>query len=177
MAHMAANFNGQSISAGFEITAAACESRDFLHVPAAACRGYADTALTLTYGEARARIDALAARLRAAGYGPGHRVALALDNRPEFFLYFLALAKVQASIVPLNAAMSVKELAYVIGHADVVLAVTHQGHEAHLRAALPGTTPLYVLADDDGGVAGGLGPRAAGPEGAALFCSSGPRGA
>src|SRR3984957_12031280 len=176
MAHMAANFNGQSISAGFEITAAACESRDFLHVPAAACRGYADTALTLTYGEARVRIDALAARLRAAGYGPGHRVALALDNRPEFFLYFLALAKVQASIVPLNAAMSVKELAYVIGHADVVLAVTHQGHEAHLRAALPGTTPLYVLADDEVALAGAIGPRAAGPGEAALLYTSGTTG-
>jgi acyl-CoA synthetase (AMP-forming)/AMP-acid ligase II len=171
MARMAANFNGQSISAGFEITAAACESRDFLHVPAAACRGYADTALTLTYGEARVRIDALASRLRAAGYGPGHRVALALDNRPEFFLYFLALAKVQASVVPLNAAMSVKELAYVIDHADVVLVVTHRGHAAHLRAALPGTTPLYVLADDEVALAGAIGPRAAGPggSGASLY--------
>jgi acyl-coenzyme A synthetase/AMP-(fatty) acid ligase len=176
MARMAANFNGQSISAGFEITAAACESRDFLHVPAAACRGYADTALTLTYGEARVRIDALASRLRAAGYGPGHRVALALDNRPEFFLYFLALAKVQASIVPLNAAMSVKELAYVIGHADAVLVVTHQGHEAHLRAALSGTTPLYVLADDEVALAGAVGPRAAGPGEAALLYTSGTTG-
>ena len=176
MARMAANFNGQSISAGFEITAAACESRDFLHVPAAACRGYADTALTLTYGEARVRIDALASRLRAAGYGPGHRVALALDNRPEFFLYFLALAKVQASIVPLNAAMSAKELAYVIGHADVVLVVTHQGHAAHLRAALPGTTPLYVLADDEVALAGAVGPRAAGPGEAALLYTSGTTG-
>src|ERR1700677_2176782 len=108
MARMTANSSSQSISAVFETIAAACESRDFLHIPAAACRGYADGALTLTYGEARIRIDALASRLQAAGYGPGHRVALALDNRPEFFLYFLALAKVQASIVPLNAAMSVK---------------------------------------------------------------------
>src|SRR4029077_4432806 len=101
--------------------------------------------LTLSYGEARARIEALASRLRPAGYGPGHRAALALDHRPEFFLYFLALAKTGVSTVPLNAAMSVNELAYVLGHADVALAVTHQGAAAHVRAALPGRTPLHVI--------------------------------
>src|SRR5712664_3047519 len=142
---MAANSGGQSISAAFEITAAAWPSRDFLHIPADACRDYADGPLTLTYGEARARIEVLASRLRAAGYGRGVRVALALDNRPEFFLYFLALAKAEVSIVPLNAAMNVNELAYVLGHADAALAVTHPGHAALVRAALPGTPPLHVL--------------------------------
>ena len=176
MARMAANSGSQSIFAVFETTAAACESRDFLHVPAAACRGYADGALTLTYGEARIRIDALASRLQAAGCGSGHRVALALDNRPEFFLYFLALAQVQASIVPLNAAMSVKELTYILGHADVALAVTHRGHASHVRAALPGATPLHVLADDDEALAGTVGPRAAGPGEAALLYTSGTTG-
>ena len=98
--HMATHSSRQSVSASFENTAAVFAGRDFLHVPAEACRGYADGALTLTYGEARARVEALSARLGAAGYGPGHRVALALDNRPEFFLYFLALARLNVSIVP-----------------------------------------------------------------------------
>jgi acyl-CoA synthetase (AMP-forming)/AMP-acid ligase II/acetyl-CoA acetyltransferase len=173
---MAANSSSQSISAAFEITAAACASRDFLHVPAEACRAYADGPLTLSYGEARARIEALASRLRAAGYGPGVRVALALDNRPEFFLYFLALAKLEVSIVPLNAAMSVNELAYVLGHADVSLAVTHQGNAAHVRAALPGTTPLHVLGEEAAAFARMAGPRVAGAGEAALLYTSGTTG-
>src|SRR6202158_1955927 len=150
---MAANSGSQSISTAFGITAAACASRDFLHVPADACRDYADGSLTLSYGEARARIEVLASRLHAAGYGRGGRVALALDNRPEFFLYFLALAKAEVSIVPLNAAMSVNELAYVLGHADVALAVTHQGHATRVRSALPDTIPLAVAAEEPGAFA------------------------
>jgi acyl-coenzyme A synthetase/AMP-(fatty) acid ligase len=173
---MAANSSIQSISAAFEIVAAACTNRDFLHVPTEACRDYADGSLTLSYGEARAHIEALASRLRAAGYGPGHRVALALDNRAEFFLYFLALAKVEVSIVPLNAAMSVTELAFVLGHADAALAVTHQAHAAHLRAALPATTPLHVLNEDDAAFARAVGPRVAGAGEAALLYTSGTTG-
>jgi len=173
---MAANSGSQSIFAAFEITAAACASRDFLHVPAEACRDYAHGSLTLSYGEARARIEVLASRLRAAGYGPGHRVALALDNRPEFFLYFLASAKAEVSIVPLNAAMSVSELAYVLGHADVALAVTHLGAAAHVRAALPGAVPLHVLDEEVPAFARVVGPRVAGAGEAALLYTSGTTG-
>jgi len=176
MAGMTAKSGSQSISEVFENTAAANARRDFLHVPADACREYADGPLTLTYGEARVRVDALASRLRAAGYGPGHRVALALDNRPEFFLHFLALAQLTASLVPLNAGMSVKELAYILDHADVALAVTHAGHAAHLRAALPAGVPLHVFARDGEALPRPAGPPAAGVREAALLYTSGTTG-
>jgi len=173
---MASNSGSRSISASFEITAAACANRDFLHVPRDAALQYAEGSLTLSYGAARARVDALASHFAAAGYGPGHRVALALDNRPEFFLYFLALAKLKVSIVPLNAAMSVQELGYVLGHADVGLAITHQGHAAHVRAALPKPKPLHLLDDDDAAIARAAGPRAAAVGEAALLYTSGTTG-
>jgi acyl-coenzyme A synthetase/AMP-(fatty) acid ligase len=173
---MAENSSSHSIWAAFENTAAACASREFLHIPAESCRGYAPGSMSLSFGEARARIDALAARLQEAGYGPGHRVALALDNRPEFFLYFLALAKAGASAVPLNAAMSVRELAFVIRHADVALAVTHGGHATHVRAALPHTLPLCVPGTSDSEFAGAVGPRVCGAAEAALLYTSGTTG-
>jgi acyl-coenzyme A synthetase/AMP-(fatty) acid ligase/acetyl-CoA acetyltransferase len=173
---MAANSGSQSIFACFEITAAANARRDFLHVPDDACRGYADGPLTLSYGDACGRVDALASRLHAAGYGTGHRVAVALDNRPEFFLLFLALAKLGVSIVPLNAAMSAMELAHLIAHADAALVVTHEGHVAHLRAALPGATPLHVLTEDDAAFAGAAAARVASPGEAALLYTSGTTG-
>lgn len=172
---MATHSSKQSVSASFENTATAFAGRDFLHIPAEARRAYADGALTLTYGEARTRIAALTERLDAAGYGPGHRVAVALDNRPEFFLYFLALARLNVSIVPINAAMSAKELAYIIAHADAALALTHAGHARHIREALPGT-PLCVVDETETEFSRATGLRPAGADEAALLYTSGTTG-
>jgi acyl-coenzyme A synthetase/AMP-(fatty) acid ligase len=170
------NSSARSLSAVFAETVAEFRDRDFLHVPAEACREYADSALTLSYSEARNRVDAIASRLQAAGYAPGHRVAVALDNRPEFFLFFLALNELGVSIVPLNAAMSVQELAYIAGHADVALGVTHAGHAGNLRAALPETTPLHVIGRDEGLFPPVAGLRVAAPAEAALLYTSGTTG-
>ena len=145
---MTRNFDGRTVSEWFRRAAETGADREFLHVPAEACRHYADSDLTLTYGQAAAQVALLAEELRKAGYRPGHRVALALDNRPEFFIHFLALAQLGMSVVPLNASMSPAELSYVIGHADIALAVTHAGHAAHVRAALPGAIPLHAIADN-----------------------------
>jgi acyl-coenzyme A synthetase/AMP-(fatty) acid ligase len=173
---MAANSSGQSISEVFEATAARHANRDFLHIPAESCRDYAMGSITMTYGEARARVQPLAARLRAAGFAPGHRAAIALDNRADFFIYFLALARLQVSIVPLNAAMGAAELRYVVSHADAALAVTHQGHAEHLRAALPSAMPLCVLGNDDESFAAPSGPPRATAQEAALLYTSGTTG-
>ena len=86
---MTANFDAQTVSEWFQHTAAAGADREFLHVPAEACRHYADSALTLTYGQVAAQVELLVEQLHNAGYRPGHRVALALDNRPAFFIHFL----------------------------------------------------------------------------------------
>jgi len=172
---MATHSSKQSVSASFENTAAVFAGRDFLHIPAEACRAYADGALCLTYGEAGTRVAELATRLAAAGYGRGHRVAVALDNRPEFFLYFLALSRLNASIVPINAAMSAKELAYIVDHADVALAVTHAGHAPHIRGALPGT-PLWVVEETQADFSRATGPRAAAADETALLYTSGTTG-
>jgi acyl-CoA synthetase (AMP-forming)/AMP-acid ligase II len=143
---MTANFDGWTVSELFRHTATSYADRDFLHVPAEACGDYSDSALTLTYGEAADRVAQLVARFQKAGYRAGHRVALALDNRPEFFIHFLALAQLGVSIVPLNATMSPAELSYLTGHADIALVITHAGHAPHIRAALPESVPLHVLA-------------------------------
>jgi acyl-CoA synthetase (AMP-forming)/AMP-acid ligase II len=134
----------ESISALFEATAAKFPQRQFLHVPIEACRSYSSEAISRGYADARSRSAAIAAGLEAAGYGAGHRIAVALDNRPEFFEYFLALNALGISIVPLNAAMSVRELSFVLAHSDAALAVTHADHAAHVQASLSPGIPLHV---------------------------------
>lgn len=108
-------------------------AHDFLHVPAAG--GHAQ--VTLTYGAALEQVDRLAATLSPLGYRSGHRVALALDNTVEFFLYLLALNRIGCSVVPINAAMSRQELRYVLSHADLAGAFAHAEHLDTLRQAIP----------------------------------------
>ncbi|WP_462330148.1 acetoacetate--CoA ligase, partial [Thiohalocapsa halophila] len=51
---------------------------------------------TLTFGELRAQVGALAAWLRAAGVGAGERVTAILPNRPEAIVGMLAAASIGA---------------------------------------------------------------------------------
>ena len=139
---------GRSVWAVFEAAVAEFPERDFLHVPLEACCAYSSEAITLRYARARERVAALAAALERAGYRAGHRVAVALDNRPEFFEYFLALNSLGASVVPLNAAMARAELNFVLSHSDAALAVAHEEHAAHVRGALPANTPFHATGSD-----------------------------
>lgn len=77
-----------------------------------------------TYGETLAEVRALARAYRAAGYGPGHRVALLFENRPQHFLHWLALNSLGASAVPLNPDYQAEELAYALDHSGACLIAT-----------------------------------------------------
>jgi acyl-CoA synthetase (AMP-forming)/AMP-acid ligase II len=48
---------------------------------------------------------------------------LLLENRPQFFLWLLALNRIGAAVVPVNPDLRQAELTYMIGHAEPVLAV------------------------------------------------------
>lgn len=56
----------------------------------------------LTYADAHAESDAVAAGLRRLGVGPGDNVLLMLRNRPEFVLSWFAANKLGAVQVPVN---------------------------------------------------------------------------
>ena len=105
-----------TVHSAFERTAAAHGGKPFLEFPAHRTR--------FTYAEAHERIGDLAARYRKRGYGPGHRVALQLDNRPEFPLHFLALNSLRVSVVPLNPDYRAAELDYVLAHSEASAHVT-----------------------------------------------------
>ncbi len=67
--------------------------------------------LTLSYDDVRRRSIRLAAGLIALGVEPGDRIALVMDNRPEYAEVKLALARVGAAAVPLNFSYTATELA------------------------------------------------------------------
>ena len=76
-----------------------------------------------TYGEVASITERLAARYREAGYGPGQRVALLLENRPEHFFHWLALNAVGASKVPLNPDHRDEEMRYILEHSEAEVVV------------------------------------------------------
>ncbi|MQA17153.1 MAG: AMP-binding protein [Pseudonocardiaceae bacterium] len=70
----------------------------------------------LSYRELDDRVSSIAHELRAAGTGPGSRVALLLWNCAEFVEAYYACMRLGASCVPLNYRLAAEELCYELGH-------------------------------------------------------------
>jgi acyl-CoA synthetase (AMP-forming)/AMP-acid ligase II len=112
-----------------------------LIAPKAAGLSYAPDGFRLSYGDVFAEVSQLREEFAAAGYGVGHRIALLLENRPEFFVHWLALNALGVSIVPINPDLRLNELEYQLGIADVELLVTHSKAAPALQGlTLPGLT-------------------------------------
>ena len=119
----------------FKAAAAEAPDRAFLVIPPSASGSYAPGGVTLTYAEGLAQIDEMRAAYAAAGYGHGQRVAILLENRPDFLVHWLALNALGVSVVPVNPYYRSAELAYLLDHSDCVLAVGVPERVADLEAA------------------------------------------
>ena len=142
----------QSITAFTAFTAAAerWPAHPFLHIPASAAKSYRDSAVDLSYRQAQQQTLAVQAYYRSAGYGLGHRVALLLENRAEYFLHWFALNGLGVSVVPINGEMSTEEMAYLLEHSESCLAVSVLEKMATMEAAVAGAKlSLPVLAHND----------------------------
>ena len=98
--------------------------RPFLCVGPLAGRSYLPQGWEISYREANTVVADLRTRYARAGYGFGHRVAILLENRPDFHLHFLALNGLGVSIVPLNPDYRPDESRYAIEHSEACLIVT-----------------------------------------------------
>jgi acyl-CoA synthetase (AMP-forming)/AMP-acid ligase II len=147
-----------SPSAQLAAMAAAQGTRPLFILPQAVAALWGTGRTEWTYADTQAQVLALRAAYAAAGYGPGHRVALLLENRPAHFLHWLALNGLGVSVVPVNPDATADEVNYLLSHSGAVLAVAlpHrvaqvQGHgvvamtdgDAPPRAPTgPGASPL-----------------------------------
>lgn len=124
----------------FAQAAARWNSYPFLHAPSDALDGA--PALSWSYAEAAARVHVLRDDLARLGIGAGHRVGLAFDNHPDFFLHFLAVNALGATILPLAMAMSDSELVHVLSLAEPDLTVALPRHETRLAPMTAVVTAL-----------------------------------
>jgi len=96
---------------------------------------YAITAGEHTYARVLERVDSIAQELATAGLREGSRILLLLENRPDFFVYWLAMNQLGISVVPVNPDLRAAELAYLLGHAEPSLAVSIASHVPLLQSA------------------------------------------
>src|SRR5215207_9889656 len=82
-----------------------------------------DDEVRLTWGELRERVDALAGGLAKLGVRRGERVALMLDNRPEFHIADLAAMTLGATPFSIYQTLSPEQIAFVIGDAEAKVAI------------------------------------------------------
>jgi crotonobetaine/carnitine-CoA ligase len=130
----------------FMATAEAAPDNVFLCAPPARGRAYHPDGVEFTYGQTREAALRLRDVYAAAGYGHGHRVALLLENRPEFFFHYLALNALGAGIVPINPDYRHDELRYQMEHSEADLAVVIASRVGDLEAvARDRDTPLPVV--------------------------------
>ncbi len=92
-------------------------------IPSSPGRDYAPTGLEWTYGELAGHVQRAAETYSAAGYGHGHRVALLLENRPEFMVHFLALNRLGVCVVPINPDYRYRDMAHLFTTSECDLAV------------------------------------------------------
>jgi long-chain acyl-CoA synthetase len=68
----------------------------------------------LTYAEAHAQVNSVAAWLFEQGVRPGDRVALSMRNYPEWLLIYWACVSVGVAVVGMNAWWTAEEMAYAL---------------------------------------------------------------
>ncbi len=74
----------------------------------------ANSGETVTYGELEERANRGAHALRALGVGIGDTVAMACDNRPDFFDIFWATQRAGITLVPMSTRLKADEVAYIL---------------------------------------------------------------
>jgi acyl-CoA synthetase (AMP-forming)/AMP-acid ligase II len=134
----------------FAATASTAPGNAFLCVPPAPSRAYHPHGVEFTYGQVHAEVTRLRAQYEAAGFGHGHRVALLLENRPEFFFHYLALNALGCGIVPINPDYRHDEMLYQMDHSAADLAVVTAARVADVEAvARNRVQPLPVVNAED----------------------------
>ena len=114
---------GRTLGQVWDLAVERYGNNSFLACPADEERAYHPGGYEVTYAEAAVFVDRCCEALATAGFGHRHRVALDMENRPEHFLFKLALNRLGTSCVPLNPDLRPAEVAYVFDDSTPALAI------------------------------------------------------
>ena len=119
----------------FEATVESAPERAFIHYFAS----------TITFGEADRLSDGLAVGLRDLGTGKGDRVAVYVQNNPQFVLAQLAAWKLGAIMVAINPMLKARELEFTLNDSGATVLVTLEALYHDVAAGVLPKTPVRVV--------------------------------
>lgn len=99
----------------------------------------------VTYAELAEKIRRLASRINALGVRRGDRVAILLDNSPEFIYSYFAGLLAGAVLVPTNTFLVNPEIEFIYRDADISLLLTGDRFAERLRPVLKGLPNLRAV--------------------------------
>jgi len=120
----------------FQRTAQTWPARDMLCVMPSTAQKYGIEAGALSYRAAQEHVQRYAQAFKGAGYTSGMRVAVLLENRPDFFLVWLAMNSLGLSVVPINPDLRRAELEYLLSHSEPALVIAIASRHLDLRQAI-----------------------------------------
>lgn len=98
------------------------------------------------YAQFAARAAGAAGVLRTRGLAAGDRVALFMDNRPEYLVLLWGAWWAGCAVVPINAKLHPREAAWIVGHSGAALVLVDDERRPGLQAALAEAGPAVALA-------------------------------
>jgi long-subunit acyl-CoA synthetase (AMP-forming) len=107
-----------------------------------------EDAFTITWGELRERVDALAGGLAKLGVKRGETVALMLSNRPEFHLCDLAAMMLGATPFSIYNTYSPEQISYLLTDAEAKVLICEQQYLPQVlqaREDAPGLEHVIVI--------------------------------
>src|SRR6185503_7265163 len=78
----------------------------------------------ISYADAERASARLARGLLARGFGKGSRIAVLAPNGPDWLVWWLAVTRIGAVMVPVNTFYKARELGYVLRHSDASALIT-----------------------------------------------------
>ncbi|HEY3480767.1 MAG TPA: AMP-binding protein, partial [Streptomyces sp.] len=117
----------------------------------AAERDPGHTALTyfdarMSYGELDELSDGLAHHLAARGFAPGDRLAVMLQNIPQFVIALLAAWKAGGAVIPVNPMYKGGELAHVLADAEAAgIVCSERAWDAYVRDTAAASPVRFAL--------------------------------
>lgn len=112
----------------------------------------------ITYGELRERTVAVAEALTSLGLGVGDRVAILLNDSPEFITSFVAIISLGAIAVPINLALGREDQLFILKDCGACVAIIEANAAENLfQDSQTELKNLLVVVRDDVPVAGSIG--------------------
>ncbi|BBA96451.1 putative acyl-CoA synthetase [Actinacidiphila reveromycinica] len=105
---------------------------------------------TLAYGELDALSDGLARHLAERGFAPGDRLAVMLQNVPQFVIGLLAAWKAGGVVIPVNPMYKSGELAHILHDAGAAaILCSRTAWEAYVRDTVADSPVRIALTADE----------------------------